>query len=197
MRRIEAVGWVDVQEVVGEVGERERQGLFDAIRIRQEVVGGPHKDTRAIFLRGPAMAGLGLSGMAEAWMQEVRCVAYPAMKAWWGMARVLQAVWGMVGRRGLGKVMVVELKAGGSIGWHIDEGGYAQGYERYHVAIRTNPYCWLYSGGEAGHVPVGAVVKFDTSVLHSAANFGTTPRWHLIVDVAKAKEEVDETALMQ
>lgn len=54
--------------------------------------------------------------------------------------------------------------------------------DRYHLAITTNPYCYLIdlSNSELYHLPVdGHVVLMDTSRTHVAANYGATPRIHL------------------
>lgn len=54
--------------------------------------------------------------------------------------------------------------------------------DRYHLAITTNPYCYLIdlSNNKLHHVPVdGQVILMDTSCTHVATNWGATPRMHL------------------
>jgi len=159
----------------------ERQAGFDKITLRQDTPGSPHRETRAIFLRGPD------DPTVTRWFEDLPHGDYPDLVHWPEMQALLSAICGALRQppTALGKAMVVELKPQGSIAWHVDEGAYAVRHNRYHVALTTNPGAVLLSGGEQAHVPVGALVAFDTAVLHSAVNVGSTPRIHLIVDCRK------------
>lgn len=68
---------------------------------------------------------------------------------------------------------------------------YNQRYaRRYNIAISTNPDCWLYhysydldNGGMRDHINEGEVWELNNKIVHTAVNYGTTWRTHLIIDV--------------
>lgn len=68
---------------------------------------------------------------------------------------------------------------------------YNQRYaRRYNVAISTNPDCWLYhysydleNGGKRDHINEGELWELNNKIIHTAVNYGSTWRTHLIIDV--------------
>ena len=68
---------------------------------------------------------------------------------------------------------------------------YNQRYaRRYNIAISTNPECWLYhnsydlnNGGTRDHINEGELWEINNKIIHTAVNYGTTWRTHLIIDV--------------
>jgi len=68
---------------------------------------------------------------------------------------------------------------------------YNQRYSRrYNVAISTNPDCWLYhysydleTDGKRDHIEPGEMWELNNKITHTAVNYGTTWRTHLIIDV--------------
>ena len=156
-----------------------RLDLFDLHTLRQDYPASAHKDTRTIFLAGPEHPGL------ENWLLDVPHIKYPLLAEWPEADGLLRHIGNLLPPRPLGKVMLVELAAGGAVGWHVDEGAYAEAHDRYHLPIVINPGAMLYSGGEQAHVPTGLLTWFDNHALHSAVNFGASARIHLILDVRK------------
>ena len=85
----------------------------------------------------------------------------------------------------LGRIMLVRLEAGGSVGLHIDPFEYFKVYSRYHVPIITNSNV-VFSGGddsEKEHMPVGMLSRLNNRKPHMLVNGGSDFRVHLIVDV--------------
>jgi hypothetical protein len=68
---------------------------------------------------------------------------------------------------------------------------YNQRYSRrYNIAISTNTDCWLYhrsydlnSGGMRDHINEGEMWELNNKIIHTAVNYGSTWRTHLIIDV--------------
>jgi hypothetical protein len=56
---------------------------------------------------------------------------------------------------------------------------------RYHIAIRTNPLAWSFHAGQWRHLEEGYVYQMDPTEPHGAVNWGTEPRWHLLVDIVE------------
>lgn len=165
------------------------QKHFADDRRRQEYQGSPHHDTECIVLRGPD------EPTPENWFQDVEHVDYPLLKEWVAARSLIAAAEIPIAQTlgvpapVLGKIMVVSLKAGGTIDWHVDEGAYAQNHMRFHLGINVSAGAWLYSGGEAQQIGAGNLVFFNNLTTHSAANFGPVPRIHLIIDVRKPTKQ--------
>lgn len=180
MSHIEPVAYIETWQLSTSLFVR--QDLFNAVTLRQETPGSPHAATRSIFLMGPKFDD---PPDVSLWFQDVPQFKYPILAEWPVAEAMLEEVIRVVNGHTWGKAMIVELAPGGAVAWHVDEGAYAEAHDRYHLPLVTNPFAYLYSGGEQIHASPGVLVKFDTRVLHSAANFGQSPRIHLIVDVRK------------
>ena len=184
MSNITPIAFVDVSMLSAGLCLKYRTRFADDKR-RQQFPNSPHHDTETIVLRGPKDA------TPAAWFEDGEMVDYPIMKEWKAARIILKKI-----REGaapllggkvavLGKAMVVSLKAGGHVDWHVDEGEYAEAYLRTHTCLVPSPAAWLYSGGEAQAINVGWLHFFNNRVKHSAINMGAVARVHLIVDVRR------------
>lgn len=154
-------------------------------RRRQEFPGSPHHDTETILLRGPAVIV-----SRETFQADVPHEDQHLLEKWPSARRVLDVIAaGHVARTGspavLGKAMVVKLRVGGTIDWHVDEGAYAEVHDRFHLALTPAPGARLLSGGDSVTLTPGTLVWLNNRALHSAINMGPTERIHLIVDIRK------------
>ena len=181
MSHIQAVTWLDTRAFAESLPGHIKE--FDEITLRQDAPGSPHKDTRAIFLRGPSASTP--EAAVRAWFDDVAYTDYGNLLQWPEALDLVDDILLQLPSAAVGKIMLVELKAGGALAWHIDEGDYAKAYRRFHLPIVTNPMAFMYTGGDQAHLPVGVLTEFDTSVLHSAINAGPAPRIHLILDVRR------------
>lgn len=156
---------------------------------RQNFERSPHHDTQSILLRGPQNPTL------ENWFEDIAQIDYPILKDWKSaraiLARIKDAVQPLFPGRNivLGKAMIVRLKVGGFVDWHVDEGEYAMKHDRAHLCLLPSPGAWLYSGGEVAQPPVGQVTYFNNHAPHSALNMGPVARVHLIVDIRKPDQD--------
>lgn len=173
-KHIAELGRLDVAQVVADL-QGEKASLFDLVTLRQSFPGSPHHATKCIFLRAPA------SPQIEDYFEDVPHASTRFLLEWPAMVDLLLKVDSKLPGP-VGKVLVVALEPHAGIDWHIDEGKYAEAYNRVHLALTTNPGAILYSGGESHHLETGAAVEYDVHVLHSAANYGLTPRVHLLID---------------
>lgn len=184
MQNIIPVDFIDVSQMTAALLMKHAPHFADDTR-RQEYAGSPHHDTQTILLRGP----VGIVSR-ETWFQDVLHDDADLLASWPSARRVIQNIAEQHRKRSgveprFGKIMVVQLKAGGYIDWHRDEGSYATAYDRFHVCMIPAPGAWLYSGGEAAMLPVGQLTWFNNQALHSAINGPVCARTHLIVDVRK------------
>ena len=155
--------------------------LWRMITARQDYPGSAHRDTQCIFIRGPE------AFTPEAYQGTVTAIDYPAAATPLGVA--VQAILGplleALGVSELGYVLVVSLKAGGVIDEHVDEGAYAEHYERFHLAITGEPSAALIVNGERQHFAPGELWRFDHRSSHWAENPGATDRIHVIFDAVR------------
>jgi hypothetical protein len=85
---------------------------------------------------------------------------------------------------------IARMPPGGDTVMHTDT-RYQQRYSRrYNVAVSTNDDCWLYhnsydleNGGTRDHISEGEVWELNNKIIHTAVNYGTTWRTHIIIDV--------------
>ncbi len=78
----------------------------------------------------------------------------------------------------IGRVRIIQMGSQQHYAWHTDDATL-----RYHIAIKTNPRCFIYVQDpyHKQHIPAdGDVWVLDTAVLHKADNLGRGPRYHLI-----------------
>lgn len=85
----------------------------------------------------------------------------------------------------LQKVCIVQLRPSAQIVAHIDQHEIYPNEQRYHVPLKTNEGCWVFSDGVWQQLEVGRLYKMDPTKPHGAVNWGTTVRWHLLMDVTR------------
>lgn len=184
MSNFRALAFLDASMFTAMLITRHKQS-YRADTPRETAPGTPHHDTKAIMLRGPR------NPSPENWQEDVEQINYPIMSEWKSAKALLLRIAAAAApfnngeTPDLGKAMVVSLKAGGFVDWHIDEGPYAEAHLRLHLCLVPSPGAVLYSGGDQHTPPVGQLTFVNNRVLHSAVNLGPVPRVHLIVDVRK------------
>ena len=184
------IGFIDILPLIATV--HRQRAWFDKNTMRQRAADSPHHDTKCIPLRGPK------DPTEENWFEDVPQVDYGilGLKDWDAAKKALIKISRLMTRVypneyppnepvKLGKAMIVSLKPGGFVDWHVDEGPYYERYLRFHIPLYTNPKAVLYSGGEGMNLMAGGVVFFNNRVIHSAINAGPVQRIHLIADIRK------------
>lgn len=157
--------------------------LWEQITARQEAPGSPHKDTEAIFLRwckGQDAASV---------FNDLEAVDYSAARILMPqVGQVLLALLTMLGETAeLGRVMIVKLKPGGVITRHMDEGKYADFYDRFHVCLSSKLGNSFFVGRDVFEARPGEAYWFNHKQEHEVHNFSDADRLHMIVDVAVPK----------
>lgn len=88
-----------------------------------------------------------------------------------------------VGGSRLGRIVVTRLTPGGRIGRHVDEGPYAEYYDRYHVVLQGLPGSTFVCGDEAVQMATGEIWWVNVRQPHEVINNGKDDRIHMIVDL--------------
>lgn len=172
-----------VQPALAELAMRpELWRLFTA---RQDTPGSAHHDTECIVLRGPKTIS-------------IESVFNDLDAQWLAYAHTLRAVRDLIALAGsrlgpiaqLGRVMVVNLKPGGHIDPHVDEGAYAAHYDRFHLVLRSAEGNQFRCGDETVHMREGELWKFDHRTEHQVANLSEHGRIHIIIDARLSSKGV-------
>lgn len=183
LQTIQPVDFIDVSAMAAALVLRHSVHFADDER-RQNFPGSPHHDTRCIVLRGPSDAG------PQNWQEDVPHFDMPVLDGWPTARQVIEAISESHSKRAgaapiFGKIMVVGLKVGGIVDWHVDEGPYAECHDRFHLPLIYSPGARIYSGADGAILPPGQLTWINNRIPHSAVNMGPVERVHMIVDIRK------------
>lgn len=147
--------------------------LWDHLTFRQDFPASPHRDTKAIIVRGPARIGIEAQESLDAidYPYDLPCTR----------ATILHAL-ALLPVKEVGRVFVVSLRAGGHIVAHADEGAYAAHYSRMHVSLQSDEGNEFRCGEETIHMLPGTVWTFNHHVEHEVWNRSDRERIHIIID---------------
>jgi hypothetical protein len=171
---------IDVAPLLGAI-ERQPE-LFSEITARQEHPGSPHKYTEAIFLRWAKELTV------EACFTDLEAVDYPAYEKLPEARPLVAQIMRRVGGKKLARVMIANLKSGGFIDPHSDEGAYADHFERFHLSLQSDDgnsfLVWNRKPdwAEWVHMKPGELWAFNHKSCHQVLNDSNRDRLHLIVD---------------
>lgn len=157
--------------------------LWDFDTWRQQTPGSPHQDTRWIMLRFPESCWISGNVTKQAVFEDLTCEDLPALESLPTAASMVRHLAEYVGARRVGRVMITELKPGGWIRPHVDEGGYADHYDRFHIVLQSAVGNRFSVGAEVEEMRAGEAWWFNHKLGHFVQNFSDTPRIHLIVDL--------------
>lgn len=167
-----AVG-IDTAPLLARIGAHPE--LWESGRQRER-----YGQAEAILVRGPARADDPL-----AWLYELDQIDYEAL---YTLAPELpDLVLGVIERVGrvkhAGRVMITRLPPGGRIAPHIDEGRYADLYDRFHLCLDADEGSSFRCGGEAVVMAPGDFWWFNHKREHEVVNAGGRARVHLVLDL--------------
>lgn len=147
---------------------------------RQEYAGSAHSDTETIYLRwAPKDTREDIQG-------SITSNNLPAMSLLPEAKLLILKALRKIKSKILGRVIIVSLKAHGSVDEHIDEGKYADHFERFHVCLLADGaefYVRSADGAvESAKIKPGELWWFNHKAPHWAKNQTDKPRIHMIID---------------
>lgn len=163
---------------------RAQPDLWGLDTLRETYPGSAHTAAASIMLRGPVV------GPDDSWpvamLRDVDVVDYSVVERL--LPELREPVMGILDQIGtvgdLGRVMLTKLPDGGRIVQHVDEGLYADIYDRFHLCLTGGPGNLFRCGGEVYHAQPGDAFWFNHKREHSVENLTESgERIHLIVDV--------------
>lgn len=157
----------------------QKTDLWNVHRLRKDYPDSPHVEIDDIWLRWNKVD----HSRPEKVVDELDVLNYPG---WYELPQARQIVLNLmraVECDRLGRVMITRLAPGGRIGKHMDQGGYAGYYKRYHVAIQVLPGALFACGDEQVQMLTGEVWWFNAYLPHEVANNSADDRITMIVDM--------------
>lgn len=151
---------------------------------RETFQGSPHATAQSIILRWARLEP-GEDPVAASFEKTQDIEDQPNIQ--WLLPSVAEAVMSILERLGaigdLGRVMLTRLPKGASIASHVDEGTYADYFDRFHLCLQGDLGNIFECGTETYYPQPGELFWFNHKRIHSVRNTGTKDRIHLIVDV--------------
>lgn len=168
--------------------------LWEQIVARQLTPGSPHKDTETIYCRWADKLTV------DACFNDLKAVDYPALDKLPEVRGLVEEAFLGTTIQELGRIIIVKLKPGGVIDAHVDEGAYADRYERFHLCLTSNEGSWFRSAlndnaAEFVHMQPGEFWWFNHKREHQFFNTGDTARIHMIVDCVAPKYRRERDAI--
>jgi len=151
---------------------------------RESPIKTPHKDTQSIYLRMPDFIN------RHTVFNELEANTTTILANSPKVQDIILECMYVVGCSRLGRVMIVNLKPGGVITSHIDEGLYAASYRRFHLPLVTNPNVRFTVGNVTRHLKEGLLYEILNKQLHSVINDSDEDRLHLIMDMQLLHENI-------
>lgn len=147
----------------------------------------PHKTLLLRVQNSPALAN---------WLDDLPMFDQPEFEKWKSLRALLgrarKAIFADSVLRNMvdpeappGRIVLSILKPNSVMAWHSDLGEYAKRHLRFHLALQTNPGCYLQNRHEQMHLPVGGLTYLNALEQHCAANWGTSVRSHLIFEIRR------------
>ena len=148
--------------------------MWERITLRQDFIGSAHKDTQTIFINGPGGEGSNV-------LDDVSVTAYPdGIELAAIVLPVFKCFCTCVRFTSFGRVMIVRLKPNGHITAHVDEGKYADMFDRFHIVLQGS--CLFRVNGHAFRPQEREMFWFNHKLEHEVWNDEDRPRIHMIVD---------------
>jgi quercetin dioxygenase-like cupin family protein len=184
MNNFKLVGHFDPEDVLQELYHTRLWNWLDVRRLAEQSY---HKQVDDIILRFQNIIG---EPDADYFYNTDHCVNYFVTQY---LPEVCKVVTGVSQNRNVGRVLVANLKPGGLIGKHIDEGLYAQHHDRYHLVVTSNPDVTFSCGDEHVTMSPGEIWWFNNQIEHMVHNNSDHNRIHIIVDLLKETNDKDST----
>jgi len=159
-----AVGWFDTWPMIASL--RQRQNLFPAA----------DEGRRRLAIREPGDG-------EDVWRH------HDEFEKWVPLRNLIAKIRRQPATEGTdtGRILLEWLEPGAVVHWTHHE----TNWQRFHMALVTNPLCWVFSGAEGLHMQVGFLNWINLAQPTSQLNLGESPRIHLVVEFRKHAQKED------
>lgn len=140
-----------------------------------------------IHIRGHAISNRPVPQTLREWCMICECEDNQQWQGQFIAVRKL-ADWAMniVGGLEIGRLMIIDLAAGGIVGTHVDPYDYFKKYSRFHVPVKTNELVNFINGDghTKEHMPYKYLSQLNNLSAHGIENLSEQNRIHVIIDIA-------------
>jgi hypothetical protein len=190
MRNFLKLGQVDPMPLLGALATQEE--LWNQYTVRTHHPKSAHRVVDDIILRYNRFDRG--DDFVEKVCSEIEVVNYPALARLPAARQLIFPLMFSVQGEHLGRVMISRMAPGVSIPPHSDRIDEAEllfpnkippalYYDRYHVALKSEPGCLFICGEEQVYMAPGEVWWFNNQLEHSVVNNSAQDRIHLVCDV--------------
>lgn len=157
---------------------------------RQMYEGGAHAETESIFIRWAEDKSI------HSAFNDLVATDYPALAKLPEVKPLFQGLGQAIKGEVLGRILIVKLKPNGMVLPHVDEGIYADYYERFHLSLQSDKSNYFYVGVPESHgeflcMRPGQTYWFNHKKTHWVYNGSETDRLHLIIDMVAPEYRVE------
>lgn len=120
------------------------------------------------------------------WSMITECVDHPAnYNKYPAVVKLCWWVFNQVNGVEMGRIMIVNLAAGGHVDPHIDPLDYFEQHSRYHIPFKTNKNVVFNDGSGSAdeHMPYKTLCRLNNRLVHALYNRSDQNRIHLLVDI--------------
>ena len=181
---MESLGFRKVKDIdIGGLLEEVNEEHWKEVTLRQDHPESSHKDTESIYLRWSEKMDV------KSVFNDLMAVDYPALDRLPVFKDILGEIFHSVRGEKLGRAMLVKLKGEGFIDRHVDEGPYADYYDRFHLCLQSGENVNFmidhtsFKHYECCNMQPGELWWFDHKKPHCVDNTNSVDRIHLIVDI--------------
>lgn len=170
---------IDVTPLLAQVYRQPE--LWNAVPLRTQTPGSPHREADDILLRCQPLDGSG--------PDKRECVDFPAFAQLPQARGLVYALMAQTQGSRLGRVMLTRLAPGKQIYPHTDIGDHPLHYDhepywaRYHLVLQADAGAIFRVADEVVRLAPGEAWWVNTALEHDVVNEGQVDRMHLITDV--------------
>lgn len=122
----------------------------------------------------------------DEWSVITECINHPKnFEKYPEVIKLCKWVYETVGGIEMGRIMIVQLLAGGEVGPHIDPLDYFEQFSRFHVPFKTNTSVVFNNGAGSKdeHMPFKTLCRLNNRLTHALYNKSAEDRIHLLIDI--------------
>lgn len=160
----------------------QQEELWNQYTLRTSYQGSAHSEVSDIWLRFNDFAKY-KEGEYGLIFGDCSSINYPAWEKLPEVQKLIEELMCKVNAKELGRVIITRMPSGAKIIPHVDEGKYAELYNRYHIILQNEQGSIFRCGNEVICMKTGDVYWFNTSLEHEVINNSDNERITLIVDL--------------
>lgn len=168
---------------------QQHQNLWNAIPLRTGYEGSSQKEVDDIVVRFNDLNKFKTLQQVKTVFNDKNVVWFPAALILQDIRKIALSIMSLVEGEELGRIVVTRLSPGREIYPHVDEGAYADYYDRFQLCLQGEKGCSFFAEDEVVDMLSGELWWFNRKAKHSVRNTSNVDRIHIILDIRTYKPE--------